>query len=92
MVDKQYLTSIGGRKFCLSAEPRESDPNRVKAVLSEQLREDGPFQKINSWKPGLDKPKVPFSVCAIPDFIQEAFEAYKNKIEKREKKLGVADY
>ena len=89
-MDNEYITVGDGRSFCLSAEPRESNPKLHKAVLSEKLGDK--YQKINVWKPGADKPKVSFATSHTPPKIAEAFEKYKNCIESYERELNIADY
>ena len=90
-MDKQYIISKDDREFCLSVEPRESNPKRVKAILLEKMS-DGSFQKINVWKPGMATPKVSSSACHISEEIYEKFETYKNQIEAKERASGLADY
>ena len=89
-MDNEYITVGDGRSFCLSAEPRESNPKLHKAVLSEKLGDK--YQKINVWKPGMDKPKVSFVTSHTPVTVAGLFEKYKNEIEAHERKLGIADY
>ena len=81
---KQKYFTDNGRKFLLMEEPRESNPNKVKAVLLEKMS-DGSFEKINVWKSGADAAKLSAAASGISQRAYSKLEAFKKGIEREEK-------